>query len=147
MMLRKTSNALVIFFVRPRKIDSEKSVTRARLKNSSAFRHFICCFPRLVILIFDSTPKGNLGYIDCKARRLGVFVLLYTSVNISCQEPVQNFCHLFDDTRDAMIVIQFVSVFKDGKLEVDFPWAVFAADEKLPFRILTTFFLVKFIYQ
>ena len=36
-----------------------------------------------------------------------------------------------------MIVrIQFVSVFKDGKLEVDFPWAVFAVDEKLPFHIL-----------
>ena len=36
-----------------------------------------------------------------------------------------------------MIVrIQFLSVFKDGKLEVDFPWAVFAIDEKLPFRIL-----------
>ena len=36
-----------------------------------------------------------------------------------------------------MIVrIQFVSVSKDGKLEVDFPWAVFAVDEKLPFGIL-----------
>ena len=36
-----------------------------------------------------------------------------------------------------MIVrIQFVSVSKDGKLEVDFPWAVFAVDDKVPFRIL-----------
>ena len=58
-----------------------------------------------------------------------------------------------------MIVrIQFVSVFKDGKLEVDFPCAVFAVDEKLPFRILMQKiksrksnlicrFLVNFIYQ
>ena len=39
--------------------------------------------------------------------------------------------------RDAMTVrIQFVSVFKDGKLEIDFQWAVLAVDEKLPFRIL-----------
>ena len=39
--------------------------------------------------------------------------------------------------RDAMTVrIQFVSVFKDGKLEIDFQWDVFAVDEKLPFRIL-----------
>ena len=52
---------------RPRKIDSEKSVTSARLKNSSAFRHFIWCFPRLVILFWLHT-KGNLGYINCKAR-------------------------------------------------------------------------------
>ena len=36
-----------------------------------------------------------------------------------------------------MIVrVQFVSIFKDSKLEVDFPWAVFAVDEKVPFRIL-----------
>ena len=36
-----------------------------------------------------------------------------------------------------MIVrVQFVSISKDSKLEVDFPWAVFAVDEKVPFRIL-----------
>ena len=39
--------------------------------------------------------------------------------------------------RDAMIIkIQFLSVFKDGKLEIDLRWAIFAVDEKLPFHIL-----------
>ena len=35
-----------------------------------------------------------------------------------------------------IVQIQFVSVFKDGKLEVDFPWAIFDVDEKLSFCLL-----------
>ena len=50
---------------------------------------------------------------------------------------METLCHFFITPvykRDAMIVgIQFVSVFKDCKLEINFPWAVFAIDEKLPY--------------